>query len=80
MQPSTSTSAAPEDSAKRLAEVNACDLLGDRMVDPALFYQGHKQRTGFFVGSHSMLLQSIAIGVTADRGVGGDNDVRSGCG
>jgi hypothetical protein len=54
-------------------EVDLYDFVGDRVVDPALFYKGDEQGAGFFAGCQTEGVEGVGVGVGLDGGGGGEN-------
>jgi len=61
----------------RFLEIDTRHLFGHGMVDPPFFHQRNEQGARFFVGFHSVALQCPEIGMTAHRGLGGNDDGRA---
>ena len=74
MQPSTSASASSKAIGKGLAQINARNLLGDRMLDPSFFHQRDQQRASLLPRLEPAGFKSFAISVAADRGLGSDDN------
>ncbi len=55
-------------------EVDASDLAGDGMVDPALFDEGDEQGAGFFGGGDAEAGEGLGVGVGLDGGGGGEDE------
>jgi len=52
-------------------EVDAEDLVGDRVIDPALFDEGDEEGAGFFAGFEAEGVEGSGVGVRLDGGGGG---------
>ena len=57
-----------------LGEVNLQDVVGDGVVDPALFYQGNQEGAGLFVGCEAEKVEGASVGAGLDRGSGGEDE------
>ncbi len=55
-------------------EVDAGDIAGDGVVDPALFDQGDEEGAGLFDGVEAKVLEGVEVGVGLDGGGGGEDE------
>src|SRR6185437_1537524 len=65
---------------EKFAEVSVDDLLGDGVVDPALFNQWYEEWAGFFEGSQAAVAAGGGVGVAFHGGGRGDDQDVSGLG
>ena len=64
----------------QLVKIDADDLSGDGMAGPALLYQRNEKRAGLFHRAEPFGAAGGGVGMTVDRGIGGDHQNIAGAG
>ena len=59
-------------------EIDAGDLLGDRMLDPTFLHEWNQKRASFLTGTDAARLKRMAVGLAGDGGLGADDHNFSG--